>query len=1033
MSTPDPDVKGHEPVKGRPGAAVRVLVVLLVCVAGVVGWRAVAEGLAPPVEIVGYPSFAGFDFHRQFLVYRLVVWVLPLCLVLVVALLRRRFSSPSDTSGDHLDPWPTGPVGSAAPVGAREGRVTTAAQVVLSSALVALAVSTVSASPGGHVDLGGSLAAVAYAGSVVALGALVARRAAQDLPAAVATVNGLVSGLLAPVAVWLFAHGSAVEVDRAGRDHWRWLPWWCPLVVVGLLCLHLARTHRRGGSLARLGSRAATTLVVPAVLFLLVARMPGQVVRIEGFDDMQGVTGADLLGHGFFPWRDFIFIHGVFEDALRSVVGFHLFEHSLWGSQAASGVVWIPLGWIGLYALGAWSARGRAFAAVPALVLAVTAAQHLAFPDRWLGAAYVFVILGQAIRTRSPAWTVALTFGLFVEAVLVPEAVYQVVACAVALLAADVVQRTPGDSVVSGLRRTVTFGVTGAALSAVWLLYLATQHAASDFVGYYRLFGPGHAESGTLPVGPYVSTAWYLTFCATTALVVVTFAVLGRALLERRPTDEITWLLLATALFAGLYGEKAVGRFDDPHVQQSVTAALPLVFVWLAVGFGRLESRWRSGTLAGPRLTSSLPLPTLATAFLLVAVPVTASAAWDAPGRAVATASGLRTPGIGYHAAQAMAPDTLSDLGAVVRSLGGDGPVFDFSNSPGIVHFLLHTAPATRYFHVSMAIAPDAQRDLVRRLEVARPRVVVFDSDLFGLATWDGVSNQVRHYLVSDFVLSGWTPVVRSHGMLFLLRNDLVRSRPALPALAEPPETTDLDRSTCDWGLAAAYLPSAGSGTPVTLGVGRPSSVRRLVVSGWAYDPTTDAGVRTIVVRVGGTTVATLAAHEPRPRLAATIGIAGAAQAGFDADVVIPAAGDVQVVAIGASGSTPLAVADGEDDAPATRRPGSAPLGRLDSLQTSTGTLSPVEVPAGLRLSDYHLATLSSGGHAMGASTLTLVDGGPAGSAGHVIRARTLPDLRALRVRVGSCLAWRGVEADRLNLLQEGGSPVDRIVLSGVS
>lgn len=1032
MSTPDPDLEGQRPLEG-PRGAIRVLVVLLVCVAGVVGWRARAEGLAPPVEIVGYPSFAGFDFHRQFLVYRLVVWVLPLCLVLVLALLHRRSSTRSGSAGDHVDPGPTGLVGPAVPVGAREGRATAAAQVVLSSALVALAVSTVSASAGSHVDLGGCLAAVAYAGSVVALGALLARRAAQDVSAAVTTVNGIVSGLLAPFAVWLFAHASAVEVDRAGRDHWRWLPWWCPLVVVGLLCLHLAWAHRRGGSLARLGSRAVTALVVPAVLFLLVARMPGQVVHIEGFDDMQSVTGADLLGHGFFPWRDFIFIHGVFEDALKSVVGFHLFEHSLWGSQAGSGVVWIPLGWIGLYALGAWSARGRTFAAVPALVLAVTAAQHLAFPDRWVGAAYVFVVLGQAIRRRSPGWTMALTGCLFVEAVLVPEAVYQVVACSVALVAADVAQRVPGGSLASGLRRTATFGVTGAVLSVMWLLYLTTHHAASDFLGYYRLFGPGHAESGTLPVGPHVSTKWYLAFGVTTALVVVTFAVLGRALLERRRADEITWLLLAAALFAGLYGEKAISRFDDPHVQQSVTAALPLVFVWLAVGFDLLESRWHAGTLVGPRRTRSLPLPTLAIVFLLVAVPMTVTAAWTAPGRAVATASGPRTPGIGYRASEAMAPDTLPDLGAVIRSLGGDGPVFDFSNSPGIVHFLLDTAPATRYFHVSMAIPPDAQRDLVRRLEVARPRLVVFDSELFGLSSWDGVSNQVRHYLVSDFVLSRWTPVVRSHGVLLLLRNDLLRSRPTLPTLAQPPETTDLDRSTCDWGLAAAYLPSVASGTPLTLGMGRASAVRRLAVSGWAYDPTTDAGVQAILVRVGGTTVATLAAHEPRPDVAATSGVPGAAQAGFDADLVIPATGQVQVVAVGASGSTTLAVADGADDARATRRPGTAPLGRLDSLRATAGRLSPVEVPAGLRLSDYHLATLSSSGHALGASTLTLVDGGPAGSAGHVIRARTLPDLRALRVRVGSCLAWRGLEADRLSLLQEGGSPVDRIVLSGVS
>ena len=35
-------------------------------------------------------------------------------------------------------------------------------------------------------------------------------------------------------------------------------------------------------------------------------------------------------------------------------------------------------------------------------------------------------------------------------------------------------------------------------------------------------------------------------------------------------------------------------------------------------------------------------------------------------------------------------------------------------------------------------------------------------------------------------------------------------------------------------------------------------------------------------------------------------------------------------------------------------------------------------------------------------------------------------------VRVGSCLQWHGFEGSRLYLTQEGGAPIEKVVLSGV-
>ncbi len=80
-----------------------------------------------------------------------------------------------------------------------------------------------------------------------------------------------------------------------------------------------------------------TLLLGSVATFVVVTSLPGHALgRVEGFDDSQSVVGADLLARGYLPWRDFMFIHGVFEDALRSTLGFEMFEPTLWGAAASA-------------------------------------------------------------------------------------------------------------------------------------------------------------------------------------------------------------------------------------------------------------------------------------------------------------------------------------------------------------------------------------------------------------------------------------------------------------------------------------------------------------------------------------------------------------------------------------------------------------------------------------------------------------------------------------------------------------------------
>ena len=145
------------------------------------------------------------------------------------------------------------------------------------------------------------------------------------------------------------------------------------------------------------------------LVYVLLSRMASQVGPIQGFDDMQSVVGADLLSRGYFPWSDFLFIHGLFEDALRSSVGFGLFERSLWGTYAALGMVWIPLTWLGVYWIGIWASRGRAAPLLAVTVLLVWGAVHVGPSYRWVAMSVVWLLLGEAVRRGTWPWTALLT------------------------------------------------------------------------------------------------------------------------------------------------------------------------------------------------------------------------------------------------------------------------------------------------------------------------------------------------------------------------------------------------------------------------------------------------------------------------------------------------------------------------------------------------------------------------------------------------------------------------------------------------
>ena len=187
----------------------------------------------------------------------------------------------------------------------------------------------------------------------------------------------------------------------------------------------------------------------------------------------------------------------------------------------------------------------------------------------------------------------------------------------------------------------------------------------------------------------------------------------------------------------------------------------------------------------------------------------------------------------------------------------------------------------------------------------------------------------------------------------------------------------------------------------------------------------------------------------PRPDVAANLGLPDAERSGFSGTVVFEKpqenTGPIQVYGVLDDGKaypiSPPADYEAPErlvdaDADATIRVGTDRVaGWLEALDGGPRALGVVDVPAGVDLADYQLATFEADS-TNGATAFTVFDQlGTTDAYGinHNIRVGVLPSAgEDIAVRVGSCLQWHGYEGPQLIISQEGGSPIKRVVLSDV-
>jgi hypothetical protein len=817
-----------------------LLAVVIGAGVALLAWALVPTHLSGRFDVVGYPLYADFDVNRYFDAFYLIAIAFPLVALAAYVLaarfgplrrqVPRRRADGAAIEDTYVDE-PTTTLG-------RWGRV------AVVGAVLGMIVGAGGSSDALTVTVEVAVGWVAFVG-IVAAGAR--RWSAAPFGRVIGVVNAI--GVFALLPLWARAAARAgVTVTSTGvTDHYPLFPIQVALVALAVGVAFFARAYRRGsGDRSDLDRPLVRYVAVPLAIYVGLAFVPGDLGPMDAFGEGEYLGAGARILNGALPWRDLWLIHGLLDDGLKSLVGFGIFGFSRWGATAGITAVLTPAYFVTSYLFAAYFLRAR-WALVASAAIAFGCSIFVDWDVRYLLLPLVLITLTAALRRRTLLRGGVLGFALVAQSVLVPELTLALPPFALCVLLAEWVAHRRAWREFRATEGTV-LGIAGTGIA--FGIYLVVTHSLSGFVGYYRDFGDAHSLTGGIPLFTNYARYGYadgfgvLRFYTTPTgwttryalelvlpLVAVLFAMwLTTARIRGgRGLSSEDFVMLGMTGLVLLYFQKSISRADYAHIGEVFAVSSPLVVILVgraAASADRAARRFVEGLAAVSRVTNvavrssvlwtsrrSLgSLATLAVAVGLAPVGVT-TIVRAVPGHLLTSSPTAPAPGfvaggptLGFASPNALPTRRVENLERVFDAEAGThGAIFDFSDAPGIVDFLLERNPASRFYDISLALTESSQRLVVDDLAQTRPRLVLF-TGISGLPAWDYIANDVRQYIVSTYILNHYRPLVLISGEMIYLRDD-IRAAP-LPKLFGRPITTVLDyrQGVCAFGNIPNFL-----------------------------------------------------------------------------------------------------------------------------------------------------------------------------------------------------------------------------------
>ena len=753
------------------------------------------------------------------------------------------------------------------------------------------------------------------------------------------------------VGAWWVSSTTEMLVASTGeRREFAWLP--LPLVLVAVVALVVSDVVWGKRNFVRRERQRLAFVVVPVFLFIWTSHLPNSVGFIDIFHHGESLNGGWLLKNGWVPWRDFFFNIGFYGAAVVPRVSFGLFGTSYWGFSAGTEILFIPLLVVAVY-VGCASLASRYWMALVGLALTlmfpftamggftkILAGDSMLFVYRF--ASIAVVTLGVLLFVRKTTWLRALFFGVALTYAVIAGSemvVFAAAACFTVFLRDAIGLRRRRYSLrdLVALFHSTLYAAGGVVAALIASAAVMWRYGAlKGYINWWRTFPfTWHIETG-IPLNRWPTlaefgwgTEWTVLFAISMAILGVLWFAVWRIRSHRALRNE-DWVAIALAIGNLFFMQKTLNR-PDSHFFQSLIVAMPLLFyvVTRVVGtisdsvqaaFANSRRRTAIHTVAFGVLTVALLFPFMTTADVLNARVHNAGARVQP-----VTAQKPDFPRVGYSQENEFLENYRQLRLFLKKNIGLSADIYDFSNMTTVYNFLLNKKPITRYSYVLQASSVAAQNEVITALRKKKPEVVSYGWDS-AIDSWDDLSNSVRHWAISEYLLrnySPWTTIGgKNFGNVLFLRNDLAPGKgmplDAVPAQSGAEKLSSLrSLNTCNWGAASNYLTFAPTkpGVPITS-----EPVKgMLTVFGWAK--TVDDEAVTIEVKYNNVLMFSGQSSGAREDLAIR-GVVTGKKSGFRFD--IPVTGNMsdtslvtveQVNAAGVRAAVPYVAPPGVNDA----------------------------------------------------------------------------------------------------------------------
>ncbi len=831
----------------RTGLRVAVSLLVSLAVANAI-WQQIGTTLHGTSIVVGYPLFANFNVTRYTYAYYLAILVGPAVFLVCFQLLSRfgplrRLTAKRRSVRDGQTP---------------DGdEFAQADKQSVSPAMHISRLVGVGAMLGLEIKTGFGLGSISPV-LAIALGAVIFASAALLIAAAlhqlrplvqwttVTSVFNIVSTIVMVPLLYQISRTTIVTVLSTDRVvHYPWLPLWLVIGITALLLAWAVRFRIRH-ELSHIEHHLIFFVAVPLTIFIIHAGIPGALGPVDVFGEGEYLAGGWLLLHGVMPWRDIYMIHGIWDDGIKSIIGYQIFGRTRWGATTGITMLLYPLYWVFLYYFAAAVFIRRSF-----FVLAVAASMCAGIFVNWdLRYAFwplILILLARALQQRNTGGAIALMAGIIAQAILIPEMSYALIACGATAVLFEIYERRSQRFSFGDYPVTIRATISGAVMGGAFLLWLHIEHALGGFVGYFKDFATSHALTGGIPLftdyakrsvpnslgitlhavdSPALITRYSIELFLPIAAIVVTILLVVARIRGGRRLVIQDWLCVAAAIMVALYYPKGIDRADVGHIAEVFEVTVPLLLLLsyrFVVGLDRAFAHQsvagvaKKGSIQLRRHISSLSVASPAAMIVLLVVLLSApltptGAVMTVPTQHQASSPTPAAPpmvkggpGLGY-ATNGLSNDVIIDTQRIFdRYAGTSGPVFDFSSAPAIVNFFLDRRPTSRFYDMGSVLTPTTEYQVISDLQRTQPNIVLFDGA--GLSSWDYISNQVREGILSDYLLTNYRPLVLASGELFLIKDSILHPKALPPLLGRVRTTVVALRSTaCAWGFIPDFL-----------------------------------------------------------------------------------------------------------------------------------------------------------------------------------------------------------------------------------